>query len=123
MTTPDDRPAVPDESAIHDALREVDDPEAGMNIVELGKYYTPHFGGVELVTELSAKALAEQHGVVVVCFNDGPGERCEVCDGVPVVRLGAEATILRQGISLGLARRLRALIATGPLHRTRAQSS
>jgi rhamnosyl/mannosyltransferase len=80
-----------------------------MNIVELGKYYTPHFGGVELVTELSAKALAEQHGVVVVCFNDGPGERCEVCDGVPVVRLGAEATILRQGISLGLARRLRAL--------------
>jgi metal-sulfur cluster biosynthetic enzyme len=52
------KPAAVDESAILDALREVDDPEAGMNIVDLGLVYAVAVGddGVRIEMTMTTPA-------------------------------------------------------------------
>jgi metal-sulfur cluster biosynthetic enzyme len=44
---------LPDESAIRDALRDVDDPEAGMNIVDLGLVYAIDVGDAGVRVEMT----------------------------------------------------------------------
>jgi metal-sulfur cluster biosynthetic enzyme len=45
--------ALPDESAIRDALRDIDDPEAGMNIVDLGLVYAIDVGEQSVRVEMT----------------------------------------------------------------------
>jgi len=44
---------LPDESAIRDALCEIDDPEAGMNIVDLGLIYAIDVGDARVRVEMT----------------------------------------------------------------------
>jgi metal-sulfur cluster biosynthetic enzyme len=44
---------VPDESAVRDALATVDDPEAGMNIVDLGLVYRVDVGAAGIAVDMT----------------------------------------------------------------------
>lgn len=44
---------LPDDSAVREALRSVDDPEAGMNIVDLGLIYDVRVGGDRIEVDMT----------------------------------------------------------------------
>ena len=71
---------VPDESAVREALSQVDDPEAGMNIVELGLVYGVEVAPGEVLVDLTmttaacpmADLILEQaHDAVVAAVPEG----------------------------------------------------
>jgi metal-sulfur cluster biosynthetic enzyme len=50
--------AMPDESAVRDALRQVQDPEAGMNIVDLGLVYGIEVSAAAVHVDLTMTSAA-----------------------------------------------------------------
>lgn len=51
-------PSLPDQAAVREALRRVDDPEAGMNIVDLGLVYKIEVGERAVCVEMTMTSLA-----------------------------------------------------------------
>jgi glycosyltransferase involved in cell wall biosynthesis len=91
-------------------------PEAGQaitklrrrNVVQLGKHFPPqYFGGIEVMTELSARALADEYNVTVICHNMGIHRIEETCDGYRVIRCGTQLKCFSQPISLLMGLELR----------------
>src|SRR5215470_391596 len=87
------------------------DSEVGpdpVKVVQLGKFFPPHqFGGIEMVTELSARALAPHHEVTVICHNHKPVNEEETHEGFRVIRCATEFSRYSQPVSLGMGRILR----------------
>jgi glycosyltransferase involved in cell wall biosynthesis len=81
-----------------------------MRVVHLGKYYPPHRGGIESVTETLCRGLASRGvDVTVLVSNDTRGSESELVDGVRILRIGRQAEFRSQPLNLGLARALRSL--------------
>jgi metal-sulfur cluster biosynthetic enzyme len=58
--------ALPDADALRDALRGVDDPEAGMNIVDLGLVYAVESGAESVLIDLTMTSAACPMAEVIV---------------------------------------------------------
>src|SRR5262249_20877562 len=60
-----------------------------MRVIQIGKYYPPHLGGVEMVMQDLSEGLigANDTSVRAVVANNGPDRVDEVVNGVEVVRL------------------------------------
>jgi glycosyltransferase involved in cell wall biosynthesis len=72
-----------------------------LKIVQLGKYFPPHyFGGIEIMAELSARALAPHHEVTVVCHNQTNVRSEETRDGYRLIRCSTQVIAFSQPISL-----------------------
>ena len=81
-----------------------------MRVVHLGKYYPPHRGGIESVTETLCRGLvARGIDVTVLASNETADSRTDTVDGVRVVRVGRQAEFRSQPLNLGLVKALMSL--------------
>lgn len=80
---------------------------SGPRILQIGKFYPPHHGGMEAHLELLCRHLRARFDVHVVVSNEGPSAASEVRDGIPVRRLPRPFSITSAPVNTGLASAIR----------------
>ena len=74
-----------------------------MHILHLGKYYTPHRGGIERVLESLCRGVVERgHEVTALVSNSAPHTVDEELHGVRVLRLARPAVVRSQPLNTAL---------------------
>jgi rhamnosyl/mannosyltransferase len=82
-----------------------------MKVVHIGKFYPPHWGGMETALKDMCEVLSSRVDLEAVVASDGPQPVDELVRGVRVSRLASRGTLFSQPLVSGLGRRLRQLAA------------
>src|SRR5260370_23577675 len=64
-----------------------------LNVIQVGKYYPPHVGGIETHLQALCEGLKTSHDVQVFVAHDRRRDQDEIADGVAVHRLGIQFKI------------------------------
>ena len=82
-----------------------------MKVVHVGKFYPPHWGGMETALKDICEVLSPRIDLEALVAADGSKASSEVVGGVHVERLGSLGTLFSQPLVRGLRRRLGRLAA------------
>lgn len=78
------------------------------SVLQIGKFYPPHMGGIETHLEALCRQLADSFDVSVIASNHQPGFRFEVRHGIPVTRLPTPFSITSAPVNPALPSAIRA---------------
>jgi glycosyltransferase involved in cell wall biosynthesis len=76
-------------------------------VLQVGKFYPPHMGGIETHLQTLCTELAKSCDLRVVVASDGHTALREIVDGVPVLRLPVRFTLASTPLCSGMASAIR----------------
>jgi glycosyltransferase involved in cell wall biosynthesis len=81
--------------------------QANLRVLQVGKFYPPHMGGIETHLQALCGALRSHADVRVIVSSEDRKTREELVDSVPVARLSTLLTAFSTSISPGMVSRIR----------------
>lgn len=81
--------------------------QANLRVLQVGKFYPPHMGGIETHLQALCGALRSHADVRVIVSSEDRKTREELVESVPVARLSTLLTAFSTSISPGMVSRIR----------------